>query len=58
MANQRKKGSKLIGAYVNSKVKSLFNAEAKRTGLTEADLLRKIIEDRLEKSNTPPPPTK
>lgn len=40
MANQRKKGLKLVGAYVTEKVHKALKAEAKRRGITLAELLR------------------
>lgn len=40
MANQRKKGLKMIGAFVDEKVHKALKAEAKRRGITLAELLR------------------
>ncbi len=40
MANQRKKGLKLVGAFVDEKVHKALKAEAKRRGVTLAELLR------------------
>lgn len=52
MANQRKKGQKLIGAFVTEKVHKALKAEARRRGITLADLLREEIAHLAARANT------
>jgi hypothetical protein len=44
MPNQRKKGLKLAAAFVQEKTYKRLQAEAKRQGISLADLLRREIE--------------
>jgi hypothetical protein len=54
MPNQRKKDMKLVGTFVDKKVKKAFDDKAKSKGLTSADLMRELIDKLLrEETNNP-----
>lgn len=50
VANQRKKGQKLVGAYVSTKAHKAMEDEAKRRGITLAALLRELVDSIVEKA--------
>lgn len=45
MPNQRKAGLKLVGAYLAPRERAQLKAEAKRRGLTVADLVRELVKE-------------
>ncbi len=49
MPSQRKKGLKLVGAYVDEDVYKALKAEAKRRDIGLADLIRQLIQQHLKK---------
>jgi len=53
MANQRKEGKKLIGAYLEKPQRERLKAEAKRRGITVADLVRESISQYIEQHRSP-----
>lgn len=50
MPSQRKKGLKLVGAFVPEADYKKLKAEAKRRGMTVADLVREKIAEYLQKN--------
>jgi hypothetical protein len=46
MPNQRKKGQKLIGAFVREETHKRMKAEAKRLGVTVSELVRRLLEEK------------
>ncbi|MEO6052855.1 MAG: hypothetical protein ABIP97_02480 [Chthoniobacterales bacterium] len=48
MPSQRKKGLKLLGAFVTEDVHAAFNKKAESRGLDAAALLRELIEKYLD----------
>ena len=48
MPNQRKRGKKLVGAFMPEAEKKMLEAAAERKGLTLADLVRQLIDKHLE----------
>jgi predicted DNA-binding protein len=53
MANQRKEGKKLIGAYLEKPQRERLKAEAKRRGITVADLVRDSINEYIGQHRSP-----
>lgn len=45
MPNQRKKGQKLIGAFVTEQTLARMKAEAKKRGITVSELVRQLLEE-------------
>ncbi|HEY2343841.1 MAG TPA: ribbon-helix-helix protein, CopG family [Chthoniobacteraceae bacterium] len=47
MPSQRKKGLKLVGAFVEESTYKALKTEAKRRGLSLAELVRQLIQNHL-----------
>jgi hypothetical protein len=47
MANQRKKGKKLVGAHLDESERKWLKDEATRRGISVAEIFREIIRERM-----------
>jgi hypothetical protein len=51
MPNQRKAGTRLVGAYLEAVDQERLVAEARRRGMTVADLVRELVKDYIGRHN-------